>query len=65
MDIDIIFKIAGVGIIITVLNQILSKNGRDDISTLVTIVGIIIVLMVVVETISSFFETLKSTFSFY
>ncbi len=65
MDIDIIFKIAGVGIIITVVNQILSKNGRDDISTLVTIVGIIIVLMVVVETISNFFETLKSTFNFY
>lgn len=65
MDIDIIFKIAGVGIIITVVNQILSKNGRDDISTLVTIVGIIIVLMVVVETISNFFETLKATFNFY
>ena len=65
MDIDIIFKIAGVGIIITVVNQILSKNGRAEHSTLVTIVGIIIVLMVVVETISNLFETLKATFNFY
>lgn len=65
MDIDIIFKIAGIGIVITVINQILSKNGRDDMATIVTLVGIIIVLMVVIEIISEFFVTLKTTFNLY
>ncbi len=65
MDIDIIFKIAGIGIVITVINQILSKNGRDDMATIVTLVGIIIVLMVVIEIISDFFVTLKTTFNLY
>lgn len=65
MDIDIIFKIAGIGIVITVINQILSKNGRDDMATIVTLVGIIIVLLVVIEIISDFFVTLKTTFNLY
>ncbi len=64
MNIDIIFKIAGVGIIITIVNQILSKNGRDDIATIVTLVGVMIVLMVVIEMISEFFSVLKTIFEF-
>ncbi|NLW71069.1 MAG: stage III sporulation protein AC [Eubacteriaceae bacterium] len=65
MNIDIIFRIAGVGVIITLVNQILTKNGRDDIATLVTLVGVIIVLLTVIEIISGFFETLKTTFGIY
>lgn len=65
MEIDIIFKIAGIGIIITVLNQILVKNGRDDIATFVTLVGVIIVLFIVVDMIGDFFTTLKTTFMLY
>ncbi len=65
MDIDIIFKIAGIGIVITVLNQILTKNGRDDIATFVTLVGVIIVLLIVVDMIGGFFTTLKTTFQLY
>ena len=65
MDIDIIFKIAGIGIVIAVVNQILSKNGRDDMATMVTIVGVIIVLVVVVGMISDFFSTVKTMFQLY
>lgn len=65
MDIDIIFKIAGIGIVITVVNQILSKNGRDDMATMVTIVGVILVLIVVVDMISGFFTTVKTMFQLY
>jgi stage III sporulation protein AC len=65
MDIDIIFKIAGIGIVITMVNQILAKNNREDMATMVTIVGVIIVLVVVVDMISSFFETIKTMFQLY
>jgi len=65
MDVDIIFKIAGIGIVVTVINQILSKNGRDDMATMVTIAGVIIVLLVVVGMISDFFTTVKTMFELY
>ncbi len=65
MEIDIIFKIAGIGIIVTVVNQILAKNGRDDIATMVTLVGVIIVMLIVIEIISGFFTTLKTTFNMF
>ncbi|MCL1914636.1 MAG: stage III sporulation protein AC [Eubacteriaceae bacterium] len=64
MDIDIIFKIAGIGIVITVVNQILSKNGRDDMATMVTVVGVILVLIVVVDMINNFFTTVRTLFQF-
>jgi stage III sporulation protein AC len=64
MDIDIIFKIAGIGIVITVVNQILSKNGRDDMATMVTVVGVILVLVVVVDMINDFFNTVRTLFQF-
>ncbi len=65
MDVNIIFKIAGIGIVVTVINQILSKNGRDDMATMVTIAGVIIVLLVVVGMISDFFTTVKTMFELY
>ncbi len=63
MDIDILFKIAGIGILIAVLNQVLSKAGRDDQALMVTLAGIIIVLTVVVKEISMLFETVRTVFS--
>ncbi len=62
MQIDIIFKIAAVGIIITVLTQILKKSERDDIATLVSLAGFIIVFTLVIGMISDLFETIKNIF---
>ena len=62
MDITILFKIAAVGIIITVICQILKKSDRDDIATLVSIVGLVIVLAVVVGMIGDLFEEIKTIF---
>lgn len=62
MDITILFKMAAIGIIITVICQILKKSDRDDIATLVSIVGLVIVLAVVVGMIGDLFEQIKSIF---
>ncbi len=64
MSIDIIFKIAGIGILITVICQILKKSEREDIATLVSLVGLIIVLSLVISVISEFFTRLKQLFNF-
>lgn len=65
MDIEIIFKIAAIGIIITVICQILKKSDRDDIATLVALAGLIIVLTVVINMVSDLFETIKNIFYLY
>ena len=65
MSVDLIFKIAGIGIIITIICQILKKSDRDDIATLVSLVGLIIVLSLVVSVISDFFNTIKNLFNIY
>ena len=65
MNIDIIFKIAAIGIIITVICQILKKSDRDDIATLVALAGLIIVLTLVINMISELFETIKNIFYLY
>ena len=62
MDITILFKMAAIGIIITVICQILKKSDRDDIATLVSIVGLIIVLTVVVGMVGDLFEEIKRIF---
>lgn len=62
MDISILFKIAAIGIIITVICQILKKSDRDDIATLVSIVGLVIVLAVVVGMIGDLFSDIKTIF---
>jgi stage III sporulation protein AC len=64
MDISIIFKMAGIGIIITVICQILKKSDRDDIATLVSIAGLIIVLSLVLNMISQLFNSIKDIFYF-
>jgi stage III sporulation protein AC len=62
MDITILFKIAAIGIIITVICQILKKSDRDDIATLVSIVGLVIVLAVVVGMIGDLFQQIQEIF---
>ena len=64
MDIDIIFKIAAIGIAIAVLNQILIRAGREEQAMMSTLAGIVIVLFLVVQMISEFFDTVKTLFQF-
>lgn len=63
MDITVLFKMASVGIIVTVICQILKKSDRDDIATLVSIVGLIIVMAVVVGMIGDLFTQIKDIFA--
>ena len=65
MDISIIFKLAAIGIIITVVCQVLKKSDRDDISTVVTIVGLVIPLTVAVTMIGDLFKTIQEIFGVY
>ena len=65
MSVDIIFKIAAIGILITVITQILKKSDRDDIATLVSLAGLIIVLSLVINMISNLFESIRDIFYFY
>ena len=62
MDITILFKMAAIGMVITVICQILKKSDRDDIATLVSIVGLIIVLTVVVGMVGDLFSEIKRIF---
>ncbi len=62
MEINIIFKIAAIGIIIAVITQILKKSDRDDIATLVALAGLIIVLSLVINMITELFENIKNIF---
>lgn len=65
MGIDIIFKIAAIGILTAVINQILKKTDKDEIATLVTLAGLVIVLIMVIDMISTLFDTIKSLFQLY
>lgn len=65
MSVDIIFRIAAIGILITVICQILKKSDRDDIATLVGIAGLVIVLSMVISLIAELFETVKDIFTLY
>jgi len=64
MDVDLIFKIAAVGILVAVLNQLLSKSGRDEQAMLVTLAGLIVALLAMVSEIQNLFDVVKSTFGF-
>ena len=63
MDIDFIFKIAGIGILVTVIAQVLTRAGRDDIAMLATLSGLVVVLLMVVNMISDFFSSIRSMFA--
>ena len=64
MDISVLFRMAAVGIIITVICQVLKKSDRDDIATLVSLVGLVIVMIVVVGMVGDLFEEIKRVFDF-
>lgn len=65
MSVEIIFKIAAIGILITVITQVLKKSDRDDIATLVSLVGVIIVLTLVINMVSELFDSVKNIFYLY
>lgn len=65
MSIDIIFKLAAIGILITVICQILKKSGNEDIATLVALAGLVIALTLVISMISNLFTSIKEIFDLY
>ncbi|MEZ4357620.1 MAG: stage III sporulation protein AC [Eubacteriales bacterium] len=65
MNIDIVFKIAAIGILIAVLNQLLIRSGREDMATMATIAGLVIVLLMVVNMVSDLFTSIKQIFELY
>ena len=65
MQIDVIFKIAAVGIIVTIICQILKKSDREDIATIVSLAGLIIVLAVVIDMIADLFGSIRSIFDLF
>ena len=62
MDVDLIFKIAAIGILVSVLNQVLTRSGRDEMATMTTLVALVVVLMIVVQQINDLFTMVKSLF---
>ena len=62
MNVDLIFKSAAIGILVAVLNQVLSRSGRDEQATMVTLTGLVVVLMMVVQQISDLFNMVKDLF---
>ena len=62
MEIDFIFKIAAIGIIVAVLNQLLIRSGREDQAMLTTFAGLVVVLFMVVQVIADLFDTIKDLF---
>lgn len=63
MDIDLVFKIAAIGIIVAVLNQLLIRSGREDQAMMTTLAGLVVVLSILVKQISVLFVTIKALFS--
>jgi len=64
MDVELIFKIAAIGILVAVLNLLLSRSGRDEQALMTTIAGLIVVLIIIVQEISELFALIKSLFGF-
>ena len=62
MNVDLVFKIAAIGIIVSVLNQLLIRSGREEQGMMTTIAGLIVVLLMIVQEISTLFETIKTVF---
>lgn len=65
MNIDLIFKIAGIGIIVAVLNLLLKRAEREEQAMMTTLAGLIVVLMIIINQISTLFETIKSVFGLW
>ena len=62
MEVDLIFKIAAIGIVVSVLNQVLSRAGRDEQAMMTTLAALVVVLMMVVQEIARLFELVKTLF---
>lgn len=62
MEVDVLFKIAAVGIIVAILNQVLSRSGRDEYTMITTLAGLIIVLMMLIPGLVDLFTYIKSVF---
>ncbi len=63
MEVDLIFKIAGVGIVVAIINQLLGKSGRDEQALMVTLAGLVIVLLMIAGKISELFQVLRRLFT--
>ena len=64
MDVDLIFKIAAIGILVAVLNQLLVRSGREEQAMMTTLAGLVVVLMMMVQEISNLFDLIKALFHF-
>ncbi|MBE7038549.1 MAG: stage III sporulation protein AC [Ruminococcaceae bacterium] len=62
MSVDLIFQIAAIGIIVSVLNQVLIRSGREEMAMMTTLAGLVFVLLIIVKEISYLFDTVKSVF---
>lgn len=62
MDVDLIFQIAGIGIIVSVLSQLLIRSGREEQALMTTLAGLVVVLIILIEEIGNLFNTVKSVF---
>lgn len=65
LEIDLLFKLAGLGVVVAILSQVLNRAGREELGTLVTVVGLVIALFVVADLVAELFTSLKSLFSLY
>ena len=64
MQVDLIFKVAAIGILVSVLNLLLVRSGREEQAMMTTLAGLIVVLMIIIREISNLFELVKTTFGF-
>ena len=62
MEVDLIFKIAAIGIIVSILNQVLSRSGREEQATMTTLTGLVVVLIMVAQKIAELFDLMKTLF---
>ncbi|NLV58957.1 MAG: stage III sporulation protein AC [Clostridiales bacterium] len=65
MQIDMLFKLAGLGVVVAVIHQVLTRAGREELATLATVAGVVIALFMVVELISQLLSSVKSIFQLY
>ena len=64
MDIDLVFKIAAIGIIVSILNQVLARSGREEQATMTTVAGLVVVLMMIAQKVAELFDLVKTLFQF-
>lgn len=65
MQIELLFRIAGIGILVTVISQILNRTGREDMAMLSTVAGLVIVLLMVINLVADLFSSVQSIFRLY